>query len=226
MGKPAARVGDPHVCPMFDGLKPHVGGVLLPPGCPTVLIGGQPAIRVGDMGQCVSPAPNVVTLGSMGVLIGGMPAARMGDMMAHGGTITMGFPTVMIGEIGGISPAIGMIAAVMAGAVVSSFPGSSAVAGAVAGALRGVEPVLAGVLAGAFATKPANETKDRSWFQAQVQFEDDTPAPNVAYELVLPDGSKRTGVTDSKGMVREGGVPPGQCKFSLSDLDADAWERT
>jgi uncharacterized Zn-binding protein involved in type VI secretion len=33
----------------------------------------------------------------MTVLIAGMPAARMGDLTAHGGTIVLGFPTVLIG---------------------------------------------------------------------------------------------------------------------------------
>jgi uncharacterized Zn-binding protein involved in type VI secretion len=32
----------------------------------------------------------------MKVMIGGKPAARMGDSTAHGGTITVGAPTVMI----------------------------------------------------------------------------------------------------------------------------------
>jgi uncharacterized Zn-binding protein involved in type VI secretion len=36
----------------------------------------------------------------MTVFIGGMPAARMGDLTAHGGSITLGFPTVMIGDMG------------------------------------------------------------------------------------------------------------------------------
>ena len=45
---PAARVGDMHTCPMSDGPKPHVGGPILPPGAPTVLIGGMPAARVGE----------------------------------------------------------------------------------------------------------------------------------------------------------------------------------
>ncbi len=93
---PAARVGDMHVCPMVTVLVPHVGGPILPPGCPTVLIGGMPAARVGDMLVCVGP-PDVIALGSMTVLIGGQPAARMGDLTAHGGTIVLGFPTVMIG---------------------------------------------------------------------------------------------------------------------------------
>jgi uncharacterized Zn-binding protein involved in type VI secretion len=75
---------------------PHVGGTVLPPGEPTVMIGGVPAARVGDSATCVGP-PDSIVKGSGTVLIGGMPAARMGDSTAHGGTITIGCPTVMIG---------------------------------------------------------------------------------------------------------------------------------
>ena len=91
---PAARVSDMHVCPRWTGLIPHVGGPVIPPGCPTVLIGGLPAARVGDMCACAGP-PDVIAMGSTSVLIGGMPAARMGDMTAHGGVIVMGCFTVM-----------------------------------------------------------------------------------------------------------------------------------
>lgn len=93
---PAARVGDMHTCPMSDGPKPHVGGPILPPGAPTVLIGGLPAARMGDMATCVGP-PDLIVRGSATVLIGGKPAARMGDNTAHGGIITLGCPTVQIG---------------------------------------------------------------------------------------------------------------------------------
>ncbi|WP_415712894.1 PAAR domain-containing protein [Maridesulfovibrio sp.] len=97
---PAARVGDMHTCPMqtpaFPSPIPHVGGPVLPAGCPTVLIGKMPAARVGDMLTCVGP-PDVIVKGSATVVIGGMPAARMGDSTAHGGTITVGCPTVQIG---------------------------------------------------------------------------------------------------------------------------------
>jgi uncharacterized Zn-binding protein involved in type VI secretion len=96
MGMPAARVTDMHVCPMVTVLVPHVGGPILPPGCPTVLIGGLPAARVTDMATCVGP-PDIIVLGSFTVLIGGMPAARLGDITAHGGTIVLGWPTVLIG---------------------------------------------------------------------------------------------------------------------------------
>jgi len=96
MGTPAARITDMHVCPMTTGTVPHVGGPILPAGEATVLIGGMPAARVGDMATCVGP-PDTIVAGSSAVLIGGMPAARMGDSTSHGGTIVAGLPTVLIG---------------------------------------------------------------------------------------------------------------------------------
>jgi uncharacterized Zn-binding protein involved in type VI secretion len=96
---PAARISDMHVCPMVTpGVPPipHVGGPIMPPGVPTVLIGGLPAATMGSMCTCVGP-PDSIIKGSVTVLIGGQPAARMGDMTAHGGSIVIGFPTVMIG---------------------------------------------------------------------------------------------------------------------------------
>ncbi len=92
----AARITDMHVCPMVTVLVPHVGGPILPPGAPTVFIGGLPAARLGDMAICVGP-PDTIAMGSGTVMIGGMPAARMGDVTAHGGTIVAGCPTVLIG---------------------------------------------------------------------------------------------------------------------------------
>jgi uncharacterized Zn-binding protein involved in type VI secretion len=93
---PAARVADMHACPMVTVLVPHVGGPILPPGAVTVLIGNMPAARVGDMCTCVGP-PDTIAMGSMKVLICNMPAARLGDLTAHGGTIIVGCPTVLIG---------------------------------------------------------------------------------------------------------------------------------
>src|SRR4051794_19920564 len=78
----AARIGDPHICPMIDGVKPHVGGPILGPGVPTVLIGGMVASIVTDKCTCAS-APDVIAKGSATVMIGGKPAARMMDMTAH-----------------------------------------------------------------------------------------------------------------------------------------------
>ena len=92
----AARVGDLHLCPMVTGVVPHVGGTVIPPGCPTVLIGGAPAARVGDMLTCTGP-PDSIVKGSATVMIGGAPAARLGDSTAHGGIIILGCFTVLIG---------------------------------------------------------------------------------------------------------------------------------
>ncbi|MDM0116697.1 PAAR domain-containing protein [Variovorax sp. J22R133] len=98
MGQPAARVGDTtgHGTPLGPG-----------PGCPTVMIGGQPAWRVGgDTHACplvdgVKPhVGGVVVVGSLTVVIGGMFAARLGDMVVEAGApnpIAQGAFTVMIG---------------------------------------------------------------------------------------------------------------------------------
>jgi uncharacterized Zn-binding protein involved in type VI secretion len=99
MGQPAARAGDMHVCPMVTpGVPPipHVGGPILPPGAVQVLIGKMPAARATDMCTCVGP-PDVIAKGSTTVLIGKLPAARLGDLTAHGGSIVVGCPTVLIG---------------------------------------------------------------------------------------------------------------------------------
>jgi uncharacterized Zn-binding protein involved in type VI secretion len=96
---PAARITDMHTCPMVTPATPpvpHVGGPILPPGCPTVLICALPAARMSDMAVCVGP-PDVIVKGSPTVLIGKLPAARLSDMTAHGGLIVAGAPTVLIG---------------------------------------------------------------------------------------------------------------------------------
>ncbi|MEO6683648.1 MAG: PAAR domain-containing protein [Ginsengibacter sp.] len=91
----AARVGDNHICPLTSQ-NPHVGGPILPPGIPTVLIGGMPAAAMGDLCTCTGP-PDTIVKGSGTVLIGGKPAARMGDTTAHGGSVVGGCATVLIG---------------------------------------------------------------------------------------------------------------------------------
>jgi uncharacterized Zn-binding protein involved in type VI secretion len=134
MGKPAARIGDMHTCPMVTPSLPpvpHVGGPVIGPGVPTVLIGGIPAAVMGDMCTCVGP-PDTIIMGSTGVFIGGKPAARMGDPTAHGGMIAVGCPTVLIGEIqpGGpaetVSPFIKALSPPMHNAI-NSMPPAQAI---------------------------------------------------------------------------------------------------
>lgn len=96
---PAARLTDMHTCPMQTPALPpipHVGGPIVGPCVPTVLVGSLPAAVVGDNLVCVGP-PDVIVKGSSTVMIGGRPAARLGDATAHGGSVVIGLPTVLIG---------------------------------------------------------------------------------------------------------------------------------
>jgi len=77
MGKPAARMGDMHVCPMAipdTPPIPHVGGPIIAASAPTVMICSMPAAVMGDMCTCVGP-PDTILMGSTGVFICGKPAA-------------------------------------------------------------------------------------------------------------------------------------------------------
>jgi uncharacterized Zn-binding protein involved in type VI secretion len=93
----AATIGSGHRCPLSDGPKPHQGGRLLGPGAPTILIDGKIAAVVGDVCLCKSPVPNAVARGSSSVLLSGRPAARKGDSTAHGGALSDGVDSVLIG---------------------------------------------------------------------------------------------------------------------------------
>jgi uncharacterized Zn-binding protein involved in type VI secretion len=88
---PAARVADLHACPV------HGGGPVLPPCEATVYIGYSPAARVGDKATCAGP-PDVVARGEPSVIIGHKDAARQFDATAHGGKITTGCLSVVIGS--------------------------------------------------------------------------------------------------------------------------------
>lgn len=90
----AARVGDDHRCDHVDAV-PHEGGEIIS-GCETVVIGDEPAARVGDRAFCAGGAFDVIVTGEPTVLIGGRAAARLGDA-TDGGHITRGLPTVEIG---------------------------------------------------------------------------------------------------------------------------------
>lgn len=95
----AARITDFHQCPIqTPGLPPipHIGGPIVGPGVPTVLICGLPASVLGDSCTCVG-TPDTIISGSSTVMINGKPAARVGDKTAHGGIIVAGSINVIIG---------------------------------------------------------------------------------------------------------------------------------
>lgn len=93
---PAARLTDQHVCPQVTAGVPHVGGPILSPGMPNVLIGGMPASRLADFALCVGPL-DTISKGAATVLTGGLPAVRLTDMTIHGGMVAgPGALTVLI----------------------------------------------------------------------------------------------------------------------------------
>ena len=107
----AARVTDMHICPMWDGPKPHVGGPIIPPCALMVQTNFLPQARVTDRAQCAS-VPDFIVTGSATVLVNNLMAARITDFTMHGGFIgpvaslnviiggatagaTLGFPSQM-----------------------------------------------------------------------------------------------------------------------------------
>ncbi len=98
---PCARVTDMHICPMVTPAVPpvpHVGGPVLPPCVPTVLVGKLPAAPILNMATCVGP-PDTLSKGSATVTIAGRPVVRLLiDTTMHGGFVAgPGCPTVLIG---------------------------------------------------------------------------------------------------------------------------------
>jgi uncharacterized Zn-binding protein involved in type VI secretion len=216
MGKPAARISDMHTCPMVTpGLPPipHVGGPIVGPGCPTVLIGGMPASVIGDMCTCVGP-PDTIAMGSTGVFIGGKPAARMGDQCIHGGAIMMGCPTVLIGETGTAQAA-------SSGSDVSSV------------LMNNQSDKNNKSFARSNNNNGKNSTKEFDNKRVQkdsiaclVKDEDGNSLPGIKYEIKLPSGEMRTGVTDSKGEINIHGIEPGTCEVNFPDLHQNEWNQS
>ena len=122
---PAACVGDQVLQegPHCHGPHPPSGNpiphpplplAIMPPGSPTVKIGGKPAARSTDQTKictlpgCVPGGPGMIAKGSSTVKINNLDAARIGDMTSHtactapvpaptGKILPPGCPTVIIG---------------------------------------------------------------------------------------------------------------------------------
>jgi uncharacterized Zn-binding protein involved in type VI secretion len=201
MPGPAARVGD----------STAHGGVISPPGCPTVLIGGMPAARVTDMQICpmVTPAPAPVPHASgpisgpgvPTVLIGGMPAATIGDMtvcVGPPGTIIVGCPTVLIGTGGGGSGGAG--------------------GGAVKAAWDGAHSSLVG--------QPSPEAEGLHWIEYQFVDSAGNPVTEVPYEFTGVDGHKEKGILTKNGVIKRGGLPKaGNCTVRLFSVYNAKWSK-
>lgn len=204
MGQPAARVGDMHVCPLINGLVPHVGGPVLPGGVPTVLIQGMAAATSGTMCTCVGP-PDIIAMGSGTVLIGNMPAARMGDMTAHGGSIVLGCLTVLIGDAGGGGGGAGGGVGAAGGGALNNM-----------GAIQAKKVVNAAALkqAAKAGEDKADKTK-KDDFKAKFSLVDEAQKPieGVKYEIETADGQIHEGKTNSNGETENiSGYTKSDCK--------------
>ncbi len=197
-----------HVCPMVTpGTPPipHVGGPVVGPGCPTVLIGGMPAAVMGDMCTCVGP-PDSIVLGSTGVMIGNKPAARMGDMCAHGGSIVVGCPTVLIGEMSPGSPppppVINMLMLSSASASSDHAQKTAQVVALKRAAESGAPFCEKCEAARRAKEEEEEEAKERKYHRAQFRAVDEKlgePVEGLPYAITLPSGIVYSGRTDEEG---------------------------
>jgi uncharacterized Zn-binding protein involved in type VI secretion len=201
----AARLTDMHICPQITVLVPHVGGPIMAPGVPTVLIGGMPAAVMGDICTCVGP-PDSIILGSSGVYIGGKPAARMGDMTAHGGTIMLGCFTVLIGETGagggggGAAPQLAL----------NKFPAK------IAANLENKKALKEAAENGDDKAKKTN--KEDLSAQFTLVDEAEKGMADVDYEIETSDGERHTGKTDSSGKTATlSGYTTADCRVSYKN---------
>lgn len=104
-GKKVVTVGDNHACPMVSGITPHIGGPVVGPGSPGVLLNGKPMAVVGDTCICNGP-PDVIVQGCPGILIDGKPIIVEGSMTAHGGIVMSSNAGVTVSQSNGEEPEI------------------------------------------------------------------------------------------------------------------------
>jgi uncharacterized Zn-binding protein involved in type VI secretion len=191
-----------------------------------VLIGGLPAARAGDTAACAGP-PDAIVVGSFTVLIGNQPAARMGDITSHGGMITLGHPTTMIGDLGGTGGgASGATAMDDDPANPAAFDTDDEVAAdgsAVASASEAVETEAEPEEAGEAIQDVGTGTH---WLEIELVDEAEQPVVGEHYAVHLPYHRKVTGALDAKGQVHIKGIErPGWCRIEFPNLDLAAWER-
>jgi uncharacterized Zn-binding protein involved in type VI secretion len=94
--KQGARLGDNHTCPQQNP-APHVGGPIVGPGAPRVLLEHLVGSVLGDQCTCAT-GPDVTVTASKSVQYQGKPAVRVGDQTAHGGVIVKGAAKVFVGD--------------------------------------------------------------------------------------------------------------------------------
>ena len=199
-------------------------------------IGFLPAARVTDTAVCVGP-PDVIVKGSPTVIIGGMMAARIGDTTAHGGSIVMGCPTVIIGETGmgcPSSPVVSVAAPPAStlgplqpapdsappgqseGGGSSSGGGSQSSSSAGGGAQSGSS---AGTSQGA--GQGQQTPPEKTWISILLKDFLGAPLPDQNLRIALAGGQVLSGRTDSQGKARFEGVDPDSGEVHFLDIPAE-----
>jgi RHS repeat-associated protein len=160
----APHIGTPHTHPHPPSTVPPAPPIPLPSignvmvgGCVSVLIGGLPAARAGDLGlamTCVSFSPPFeIYTGSSKVFIGGSRAARMGDITKHCGAASSGDFSMLGAGVGAVMGLVGAatapnaLAAGMAAAQTAVDTAKMAVA-ALMGKDPGTPPCIGAILMG------------------------------------------------------------------------------
>jgi RHS repeat-associated protein len=115
VGVPHAHTHPPSLIPPAPPVPLPSMGMLVGSGAVTVMIGGMPAARAGDIGisvTCGSLAPPFeVFTGSSNVFIGGARAARVMDITKHCNPTSMGPFAIAMGAAGVVAGAAGAMAA-------------------------------------------------------------------------------------------------------------------
>jgi hypothetical protein len=195
----------------------------------------MPAAVMGDICVCVGP-PDTIVLGSAGVMIGGKPAARLGDQCAHGGAITLGCPTVLIGEVqpGQVAPPAVSVpslaghinpdkaakipspelkTAVKFSEVTQTVPQVTA---PMATKLSRINALLKGAEEGSPEVHKHNETDCK--VQYHLLSKSGEPVKGQKYEIHTSDGKIVSGKTDSSGLTQSlSGYTESMCTISFLD---------
>jgi len=211
-GQPAARVADMHVCPMFTGVVPHVGGVIAPPGAVTVLIGGMPAARVGDMTICAGPPGVIIPPGCPTVLIGSAGGGSGGSAGAAGAATGAG-AGANEGNID-TNSAVGKLEEI----VTSGLGGASATWGA-----EYLEALLNALKAQGQNKESA--TKAEHWIEFAFVDSAGLPVSRVSYEFTDTESNLSHGLLPGNGTIARDGIPAGQGKVVLKTVYNARWSK-
>lgn len=210
-GQPAARVSDLHVCPMFDGPKPHVGGPILPPGSPTVFIGGMPAARVSDMATCVGPPDAIAPPGCPTVFIGVAGAGSAGSPGAPGAAMA---PTLSARSARIDAPDSRDLMDVLIG---QALDGATVDWGA-------LEQALLDLLSAQGQNKES-ETRAEHWIEFEFVENAGLPVSGVAYHFTDTESKESDGTLPANGTISRDGIPAGQGEVILRTLYNARWSK-